>query len=191
MRFCVTCGQLLVDAVEGGASRLGSIDLSRTVAASPKPGGAVLRPLGDVAPSIEPARVIEVGSTVSPQGQRTCPRCKGARDAGAQFCRFCGLPFMPAPPSAAAQDLLAPSARPNAAAAPARVVLITRDGSEGPSYPLGVTTDIGRTEGSILFADDPFVSPRHARIVARGGEFFVRDLESTNGVFVRIPFAAP
>jgi pSer/pThr/pTyr-binding forkhead associated (FHA) protein len=67
-------------------------------------------------------------------------------------------------------------------------VLILRDGGEGPSYTLGESTDIGRTEGHILIAEDRYVSPRHARVSVRGGVFYVRDLESTNGVFVRVPF---
>jgi pSer/pThr/pTyr-binding forkhead associated (FHA) protein len=75
-----------------------------------------------------------------------------------------------------------------AAATRARLVLIARDGNEGPSYPLAESTDIGRVEGNIVIAEDRYISPRHARIVMRGGSFFLRDLESTNGIFVRIPF---
>jgi pSer/pThr/pTyr-binding forkhead associated (FHA) protein len=67
-------------------------------------------------------------------------------------------------------------------------VLIGRDGGEGPSYPLGETTDIGRSEGSIVIAEDRYISPRHARVALRGGVYTLRDLESTNGIFVRIPF---
>ncbi|HEY5242782.1 MAG TPA: FHA domain-containing protein [Polyangiaceae bacterium] len=95
-----------------------------------------------------------------------------------------------APPSGptAAPAPAAPSPPVAAAATRARLVLIARDGNEGPSYPLGESTDIGRTEGNIIIADDRYISPRHARVATRGGAFFVRDLESTNGVFVRIPF---
>jgi pSer/pThr/pTyr-binding forkhead associated (FHA) protein len=70
----------------------------------------------------------------------------------------------------------------------ARLVLIARDGGEGPGYPLGEGTDIGRTEGNILLGDDRYVSPRHARIQARGSTYYLRDLASTNGVYLRIPF---
>jgi pSer/pThr/pTyr-binding forkhead associated (FHA) protein len=73
-------------------------------------------------------------------------------------------------------------------AARARLVLIARDGGEGPSYPLTEASDIGRTEGNILLGDDRYVSPRHARIHSRSGGYYLRDLGSTNGVFVRIPF---
>src|ERR1019366_6192834 len=70
----------------------------------------------------------------------------------------------------------------------ARLILIGRDGGEGPSYPLGDTADIGRSEGNIVIAEDRYISPRHARISLRGGVFTLRDLESTNGIYVRIPF---
>jgi pSer/pThr/pTyr-binding forkhead associated (FHA) protein len=66
-----------------------------------------------------------------------------------------------------------------------------RDGGEGPSYPLSDSTDVGRTEGTILLGEDRYISPRHARISQRGGVYFIRDLESVNGVFVRIPFPRP
>jgi pSer/pThr/pTyr-binding forkhead associated (FHA) protein len=75
------------------------------------------------------------------------------------------------------------------ATARARLILIARDGGEGPAFPLGEASDIGRTEGNILLGDDRYVSPRHARIQVRSGSFYLRDLASTNGVYVRIPFA--
>jgi pSer/pThr/pTyr-binding forkhead associated (FHA) protein len=151
--------------------------------------------------------------------QRLCPRCRGASDATAQFCRFCGsslaeaqsVALQPSPnpissPPPAPQPLLQPvqpfgpfvpptaPGTPQAMAAAVsrtavggRLVLIARDGGEGPSYPIGETTDIGRLEGTIVIAEDRYVSPRHARISYRGA-FYLRDLESTNGVFMRIPF---
>jgi pSer/pThr/pTyr-binding forkhead associated (FHA) protein len=70
----------------------------------------------------------------------------------------------------------------------ARLVLVGRDGNEGLTYPLGESTDIGRTEGAVLLGEDRYISPRHARIAFRTGSYFLRDLGSTNGVFFRIPF---
>jgi pSer/pThr/pTyr-binding forkhead associated (FHA) protein len=69
-----------------------------------------------------------------------------------------------------------------------RLVLIGRDGGEGPVFALRDKLDIGRLEGTVIVADDRYLSPRHARIVVRSGSCFLRDLESTNGVFLRIPF---
>jgi pSer/pThr/pTyr-binding forkhead associated (FHA) protein len=101
----------------------------------------------------------------------------------------------PVPP-AAAQNSPAPVRSTVAMVSPisgpmprARLILIARDGGEGPGYPLGEGSDIGRSEGNILLGDDRYVSPRHARIQARGGVYYLRDLGSTNGVYVRIPFA--
>jgi pSer/pThr/pTyr-binding forkhead associated (FHA) protein len=101
----------------------------------------------------------------------------------------------PTAPAFAPQYASAPAAPVTYAAAAhapsttsARLVIIARDGNEGPSYPLRESTDIGRTEGSILLAEDRYISPRHARIVLRQGTFFLRDLESANGLFVRVPF---
>lgn len=99
------------------------------------------------------------------------------------------VPAVPAPMAAPAVVPLAPV--PAASTARGRLVLIARDGGEGPSFPLGETTDIGRTEGNIVIGEDRYISPRHARISLRHGVFTLRDLESTNGLYVRIPFPRP
>jgi len=67
------------------------------------------------------------------------------------------------------------------------VVTILKDGSEGQVYRItGASTDIGRSEGNILLADDPYLSPRHARISLRDGQYYLRDLGSVNGVFFKL-----
>lgn len=45
---------------------------------------------------------------------------------------------------------------------------------------------LGREKGDILFGDDRYVSGRHARIFTDGASFFVEDLKSSNGTFVRL-----
>jgi pSer/pThr/pTyr-binding forkhead associated (FHA) protein len=66
-------------------------------------------------------------------------------------------------------------------------VVIGQDGKPGRDYPIvDDQTDIGREEGSIVLPNDPYVGPRHARLTRRNGRFFVRDLESVNGVYVRL-----
>jgi len=65
-------------------------------------------------------------------------------------------------------------------------VVIAKDGGEGPSYPVGETLDVGRSEGDVLVADDRYLSPRHARLVRRGGRLYLRDLGSTNGLYLRL-----
>jgi pSer/pThr/pTyr-binding forkhead associated (FHA) protein len=82
----------------------------------------------------------------------------------------------------------------------ARLVVISKDGGEGPSYPVGETLDIGRSEGNVTIHEDRYLSSRHARIGRRpegrtgGGSsppqprtrLVLKDLGSANGVFLRL-----
>ena len=45
---------------------------------------------------------------------------------------------------------------------------------------------IGRSEGDVKVADDDFVSPRHARFVVHESRLMVDDLDSLNGVWLRV-----
>jgi pSer/pThr/pTyr-binding forkhead associated (FHA) protein len=45
---------------------------------------------------------------------------------------------------------------------------------------------IGRVDSDMQLADDPFLSDRHARIKRDGGTFYLEDLDSANGTFVRL-----
>jgi pSer/pThr/pTyr-binding forkhead associated (FHA) protein len=84
-------------------------------------------------------------------------------------------------------------------------VVIVEDGSEGRSFSLAEgQLDVGRTDGDIVLEDDPYVSPRHARLrrlPAQGeaegpakagsarpqaGTWILRDLDSTNHVYLRL-----
>jgi hypothetical protein len=66
------------------------------------------------------------------------------------------------------------------------MTLIRPDGSEGGSFPLQQGENrIGRSQGS-LFENDGYLSPIHASITVQGNVAIVRDLDSLNGVFVRM-----
>jgi pSer/pThr/pTyr-binding forkhead associated (FHA) protein len=110
--------------------------------------------------------------------------------AGQPYCQFCGAPLSadaraPAPAPTPPVEVL-----PRAVSAeepPARLVVIAQDGSSGAEYTLNsAETEIGRDAGAIRLTTDPYVSSRHLRITRRNGRFFVRDLESVNGVYVRL-----
>lgn len=144
----------------------------------------------------------------------SCGRCQGTNPGGTRFCQFCGAPLQPEGTLAAAQPVhasqqvqpgypAAPPPQPTRQAVPdgsagaqyaaqsplgrARLVVITQDGSAGRDYSLTEDqADIGRDEGSIRLPNDPYVSPRHARIHRRNGAFFIRDLASVNGIYVRL-----
>jgi pSer/pThr/pTyr-binding forkhead associated (FHA) protein len=67
------------------------------------------------------------------------------------------------------------------------VVVVRRDGSEGESFVFrGPSLTIGREMGEIRFAPDAFISPRHARIDRHPHGVELHDLDSRNGVYVRI-----
>ncbi len=70
-----------------------------------------------------------------------------------------------------------------------RLVIITKEGSPGAIFPIHGQIDIGRTEGDVVLTEDRYLSPRHARIRFREDRCYLRDLDSVNGVFLRV--AAP
>jgi pSer/pThr/pTyr-binding forkhead associated (FHA) protein len=145
-----------------------------------------------------------------------CPRCRGSNAAHMAFCQFCGarlgegsgpagiagagppppatgptpppvggpLPSPFSPQGAGTSFQFGIGQRPEERA---KLVVIGQDGKPGREYEIETEqTDIGREEGSILLVNDPYVSPRHARLQFREGRFFIRDLESVNGVYVRL-----
>jgi len=89
---------------------------------------------------------------------------------------------------AAAAPAAAAERQPNAARAATRgrLVVIAKSGADGPSYPFGDALDVGRVEGQIVVGEDPYLSPRHVRIVWTGSKLVLRDLASTNGVYIRL-----
>ncbi len=77
-----------------------------------------------------------------------------------------------------------------ASGAAGSLVLIRPDGSEGETFALSATTTVGRDSGG-AFAGDSYLSPRHAELVVSPGKTTVRDLDSLNGVYVRIARDTP
>ena len=66
------------------------------------------------------------------------------------------------------------------------MTLIRPDGSEGGTHELRQGDNkIGRNFGS-LFESDGYLSPVHAELLVNGTAALVRDLESLNGVFVKM-----
>lgn len=62
---------------------------------------------------------------------------------------------------------------------------------ERSTYPVEeLPFDIGRSEGHLTFPEDPYLSPRHLRIQAQRSGFEVVDLDSLNGVYIRVDKAA-
>ena len=65
-------------------------------------------------------------------------------------------------------------------------VIIGKD-IEGSAFPLlGDAVTMGRERGDINFPDDGYVSGLHARLTQRAGKFYLNDLGSSNGTFLKI-----
>ncbi len=182
LRYCAACGATL-SSVAAGAS---GAPMAGPSALPPEASSPPLAPSPEVAPGTE----------------RSCSRCSAMAEGSAQFCKFCGASLGPSAPAEKGTPLPAPHAAvaakplPVTASMPARsssppaprgkLVVIAKTGADGQSYPVGDQLDLGRLEGDVLFAEDLYVSPRHARLVWQRDRLLLRDLASTNGVYVRL-----
>lgn len=75
----------------------------------------------------------------------------------------------------------------NLATAEVQLVLVQRDGSDGESFlATGRRLTIGRRGGDVRFPEDEFLSEQHARVECTERGVRVFDLDSHNGVYLRI-----
>jgi pSer/pThr/pTyr-binding forkhead associated (FHA) protein len=118
---------------------------------------------------------------------RRCPSCGSDVPPSFRFCGTCGFRMdegsapnpMPAQPSQPA-PMMAP------ARARLSMTLIRPDGSEGGTHDLRPGENkLGRSFGPV-FENDGYLSPVHALLDIRGPNAVVRDLDSLNGVFVKM-----
>jgi pSer/pThr/pTyr-binding forkhead associated (FHA) protein len=73
-----------------------------------------------------------------------------------------------------------------------RLTLIIGQDVDGSAFPLfGDGTVLGRERGDIQFPEDLYVSGTHARVSMRGDKFYLADLGSSNGTFIRIRSERP
>jgi pSer/pThr/pTyr-binding forkhead associated (FHA) protein len=122
-----------------------------------------------------------------------CARCQGSNPSNTSFCQYCGAKLRAESAGPALQALHTQRAATGAPEEPAaRLVVIAQDGTPGAEHPIvGSEVSVGRSEGSVSLSADPYVSPRHMKITRHNGRFFVRDLESVNGVYLRLRGSEP
>ena len=68
------------------------------------------------------------------------------------------------------------------------LVAITPDGAEGDSLtPVVGEATLGRADESHLsFVDDPYLSPKHCKLLVTSAAVYVEDCDSLNGTFIRL-----
>ena len=122
-----------------------------------------------------------------------CPTCGKMVQAGFAFCGACGgrLGRQPSSVGAATGPRTMFMAGSTNAAAPAavprgRLILIRPDGSEGGAHPLHEGENIIGRGQAPLFDADAYLSPRHAELSVGPEGVTIRDLQSLNGVFLKI-----
>ncbi|MBX3213050.1 MAG: FHA domain-containing protein [Labilithrix sp.] len=157
--------------------------------AAPAPAPVERASAYGAAPAPAPVGRASPYGTPAPVERASAP---GAAPAPAPVERASAYGAAPQASGAAALAAIQPQrdaarlASPATAPARGRLVVIAKSGADGPSYPFGDLVDIGRTEGSVVVAEDPYLSPRHVRIVWTNGKLLLRDLGSTNGVYLRL-----
>ena len=142
--------------------------------------------LGVLGTAAAPAPIAAGAETVT---QRRCAHCNSLVNAGNKFCGNCGKPVEEARITTAKERQAPKTMFFSVMQSPgrAKLILIKGDGYDGVSYVLSATEHVaGRSEGEILFPDDTLLSPRHANFIYKDGRLFVRDENSTNGVFLRM-----
>lgn len=145
-----------------------------------------VRPTGGFASAPTPAP--------SSPGEMPCPTCGKMVQIGFAFCGGCGTriskqpsssgPTVGGPPRTmfmAGATAAAPVAVPRG-----RLILIRPDGTEGGAHPLHDGENlIGRGQAP-LFDADAYLSPRHAELSVGPNGVTIRDLQSLNGIFLKI-----
>ncbi len=68
-----------------------------------------------------------------------------------------------------------------------RVALIVSQGRLGNAFPVGGEGVVfGRERGNILFPEDGYVSGMHLKLYTRNNKFYLSDLGSSNGTFLKV-----
>lgn len=115
----------------------------------------------------------------------TCISCSATVFGAKGMCEICGA-RLPSP-SHTQQDMKVKEYQP---AESVTLTVVRKDGSDGPSYTLvsmsGTDHIIGRNEGDLPFPEDPWMSPRHAKLYWKNRELWVADLDSEKGVYLRL-----
>jgi pSer/pThr/pTyr-binding forkhead associated (FHA) protein len=206
----VDAPQAAVDNVGAAAALLGALEQEkiegRARGQARQTGDYILAPLpvpqmpsvkSSSPPRQEPSKPAQpAGSPPSAAGgENACPSCGAANPPLNRFCGECGHRI----DIAAAQAAAAPS-RPTAAAPLGAgsqaamqfmLVCINEDGTDGDRLELTVQEHVIGRSADPRFSADPFLSPRHAKLLVNDSELQIEDMSSLNGTFFRLRKAVP
>ncbi len=215
-KFCLGCGSELGGAPApaagppAGQQPGGGVAMMKTVMAdmgsqtgerptSPTPPGGVRPPAGGLPGMPGPGAPAPQAQAPAPQAQAPAPQAAPAAAAGPVRCDKCGADIptgfafcgqcgnkvdAPAAPPRSTADI---AEQPQAQARPhGTLTLIRPDGSEGGTHKVDEGENkLGREHGPV-FENDGYLSPTHAELVINAAGAVVRDLDSLNGVFLRM-----
>jgi pSer/pThr/pTyr-binding forkhead associated (FHA) protein len=195
-KFCLGCGAELTAAPKPG----GDMAMMKTMMADTGapagplaglggmpggPGGVMREPTGGAPQPGSRGSASAVSGFPPPAatGNRRCPSCGSDVPQSFRFCGTCGFRM-----DAASAPLGIPQPGHGAPVARTRLsmTLLRPDGTVGGSHDLRPGENkLGRSFGAV-FENDGYLSPVHAQLDIRGGTAVIRDLDSLNGVFVKM-----
>jgi len=201
-QFCKFCGNSLADVAPVPAAPERAERRANGDAAAPArpPTAPIAQVAGQVLAAMRPMPAQAAPApSASPIGPSASTSTSPERSSGYGAPPRASSSYGPPPQASGAAALAAIPAResPRPGSAPpargpapgaqrGRLVVIAKSGADGPSYPFGDVLDIGRVEGNVVVGEDPYLSPRHVRIVWNQNQLILRDLGSTNGVYLRL-----
>ena len=183
------------------------VRIGGTPAPTPPSGSAAATPLAaGLSVAAQPAPEVEAGGAPQPgcischaplpDGTRFCPKCGAKQDAPAATaapsgkCPSCGLDADPGAAFCAgcgARVTAEPIAPPKPKGEVIRLRMVAGKDKDKLFEIERNEVRIGRlNENDIPLEADGYVSGKHTRISKQGGEFFVEDLGSTNGTFLKV-----
>lgn len=206
-RYCEECGGRLEAGASGGVGEsspgggddassetgAGSADEAGAEDEAPGPRGGACESCGaDLADDVVycsacGARVGTGGEEVSgPPEAGRCSTCGEFTDAGDAFCSVCGSRVDAGTGVSETQG--AGPAAPATAEGADFYLEVVAGREKDRVFPLrGEEVTIGRsTENEIILETDGYVSGHHTRLIQEGGAWYVEDMGSTNGTFLKL-----
>ena len=120
-----------------------------------------------------------------------CPRCDRVNDEESSFCKHCGCPLDPAAGSSGENDdtliIRLLDERPDEAVSRRSSLWLLDPSGEHVAKATELREDvvaIGRNTDCEIALPSSTVSRRHAQIRTEGSQFFLKDLNSTNGTLL-------